>query len=109
VDLDADTKLENDSPQIKKETIDKPFLLTNKLQKIQKMLFEEIDLDKIDDDQEASPEEAEQRCIIEDILIQEQVMMPRRRQSSESDEHNRDSQSNDFEFSDSKFDKVELL
>jgi hypothetical protein len=109
VDFDADTKLENDSPQIKKETIDKPFLLTNKLQKIQKMLFEEIDLDKIDDDQEASPEEAEQRCIIEDILIQEQVMMPRRRQSSESDEHNRDSQSNDFEFSDSKFDKVELL
>ena len=109
MDLDADTKLENDSPQIKKETIDKPFLLTNKLQKIQKMLFEEIDLDKIDDDQEASPEEAEQRCIIEDILIQEQVMMPRRRQSSESDEHNRDSQSNDFEFSDSKFDKVELL
>jgi hypothetical protein len=109
VDLDADTKLENDSPQIKKETIDKPFLLTNKLQKIQKMLFEEIDLDKIDDDREASPEEAEQRCIIEDILIQEQVMMPRRRQSSESDEHNRDSQSNDFEFSDSKFDKVELF
>ena len=109
MDLDADTKLENDSPQIKKETIDKPFLLTNKLQKIQKMLFEEIDLDKIDDDQEASPEEAEQRCIIEDILIQEQVMMPRRRQSSESDEHNRDSQSNDFEFSDSKFDKVELF
>ena len=109
MDFDADTKLENDSPQIKKETIDKPFLLTNKLQKIQKMLFEEIDLDKIDDDQEASPEEAEQRCIIEDILIQEQVMMPRRRQSSESDEHNRDSQSNDFEFSDSKFDKVELL
>ncbi len=109
MDLDADTKLENDSPQIKKETIDKPLLLTNKLQKIQKMLFEEIDLDKIDDDQEASPEEAEQRCIIEDILIQEQVMMPRRRHSSESDEHNRDSQSNDFEFSDSKFDKVELL
>ena len=46
------------------------------------MLFEEIDLDKLDDDQEASPEEAEQRCIIEDILIQEQAMAPRRRQSS---------------------------
>lgn len=73
------------------------------------MLFEEIDLDKLDDDQEAFPEEAEQRCIIEDILIQEQAMVPRRRQSSDSDEPNMHSQSDDFDLSDSKFDKVELF
>lgn len=73
------------------------------------MLFEEIDLDKLEDDQEACPEEAEQRCIIEEILIQEQAMITRRRNSSDSDQSKRNSQCDDFDLSDSKFDKVELF